>query len=68
MLVYRVGKLKKPSALLNWVLLLEQMRSFVGGFDREQVKEDPVCCELTLCWLAWLQYIPALQFVTYSIS
>jgi COP9 signalosome complex subunit 3 len=46
-LVYRVGKLKKPSALLNWVLLLEQMRSFVGGFDREQVKEDPVCfCNL----------------------
>jgi hypothetical protein len=42
-----VGKLKKPSALLNWVLLLEQMRSFVGGFDREQVKEDPVCfCNL----------------------
>ena len=48
MLVYRVGKLRKPSAQLNWVLLLEQMRSFVSGFSREQVVEDPVCCELTL--------------------
>ena len=67
-LVSRVGKLKKPSAQLNWVLLLEQMRSFVGGFSRDQVTEDPVCCELTLCWLAWLQHIPVPQFVPSSIS
>lgn len=46
--VYRVGKLNKPSAQLNWVLLMEQLRLFVEGFSREQVKEDPVCCELPL--------------------
>ena len=52
----RVGKLNKAANLLNWVVLMEQMRSFVKGFTPNQVKEDPMSCEFdlthhTCCWL-----------------
>ena len=44
--VHRAGKLNKPAAQLDWVLLMEQMRAFTGRFNRDQVKEDPVTCEI----------------------
>lgn len=42
---HRVGKLNKSATQLNWVLLMEQMKSFAERFSKEQVKEDPVCCK-----------------------
>lgn len=54
--VNRAGKLNKPANQLNWVVLMEQLRSFVKGFTPNQVKEDPMSCEFDrthhiCCWL-----------------